>query len=126
MLQYLTYSEYTAIGGRCDIDAFNRYSVRVFGIISNETHGRISNMPCVPNAVKYAVRDLIDYYAANASTSTVTVSSRSQTTGTVSESESYIVKSAADIEADAQNIIEQYLLSETDANGTPLLYRGAR
>ncbi len=126
MLQYITYSEYTAIGGECDVDAFNRYSVRVFGIISNETHGRISNMPCVPNAVKHAARDLIDYYAANASTSTATVSSRSQTTGAVSESESYIVKSAADIEADTETILREYLESETDANGTPLLYRGAR
>ena len=40
-MQYLTYEEYTEIGGTLDLAAFNRNIDRACGIIDNATHNRI-------------------------------------------------------------------------------------
>ena len=60
------------------------------------------------------------------STSDMIVSSRSQSAGGVSESESYVTKTDVELQADIDNMISDYLMAETDDNGTPLLYRGCR
>jgi hypothetical protein len=54
-----------------------------------------------------------------------TVTSKSQSAGNVSESESYATKTADDIGNDMTDILRDYLSSETDDCGTSLLYRGA-
>ena len=121
---YLTYEEYTGMGGICDVTAFNRNIDRACGIIDNATHNRIEGMAEVPQSAKALCRDLIEYLARY-STSDMVVSSRSQSAGGVSESESYATKTADDVYGDIQNMIYDYLGAETDDNGTPLLYRGA-
>ena len=120
---YLTYEEYLNIGGICDLTAFNRFSDRAFGIVDNATHNRIEYMVEVPQRAKALCRDLVEYLARY-STSDMVVSSRSQSAGGVSESESYATKTADDVYGDIQNMIYDYLLNVTDDNGTPLLYRG--
>ena len=121
---YLTYDEYSQkLGGICDVTAFNRFSDRAFGIIDNATHNRIECMAEVPQRAKALCRDLVEYLARY-STSDMIVSSRSQSAGGVSESESYATKTADDVYGDIQNMIYDYLLNVTDDNGTPLLYRG--
>ena len=122
-MTYLTYEEYSNIGGICDLTAFNRFSDRVFGIVDNATHNRIECMADVPQRAKALCRDLVEYLARN-DTTEIAVTSRSQSAGGVSESESYATKTADDIYGDIQNMIYDYLLNVTDDTGTPLLYRG--
>ena len=122
-MTYLTYEEYSKMGGVLDLTAFNRYIDRACGIIDNSTHNRIECMAEVPQRAKALCRDLVEYLARY-STSDMVVSSRSQSAGGVSESESYATKTADDVYGDIQNMIYDYLLNETDDNGTPLLYRG--
>ena len=120
---YLTYEEYSNIGGICDLTAFNRFSDRAFGIVDNATHNRIDCMAEVPQRAKALCRDLVEYLARN-DTTEIVVTSRSQSAGGVSESESYATKTADDMYGDIQNMIYDYLLNVADDKGTPLLYRG--
>ena len=121
---YLTYEQYKEIGGALDLTAFNRFESRACGIIDNATHNRVECMAEVPQRAKALCRDLIEYLARN-DTIEIAVTSRSQSAGGVSESESYATKTADDVYGDIQNMIYDYLLNVTDDNGTPLLYRGA-
>lgn len=120
---YLTYEEYLNIGGICDLTAFNRNIDRASGVIDNATHNRIDGMAEVPQRAKVLCRDLVEYLARN-DTTEIAVTSRSQSAGGVSESESYATKTSGDIYGDIQNMVYDYLLNVTDDNGTPLLYRG--
>jgi hypothetical protein len=123
-MQYLTYEEYTEIGGTLDLTAFNRNIDRACGVIDNATHNRIDCMAEVPQRAKALCRDLVEYLARN-DTTEIAVTSRSQSAGGVSESESYATKTADDVYGDIQNILYDYLGNEKDDKGTPLLYRGA-
>ena len=122
-MQYLTYEEYTEIGGTLDLTAFNRNIDRACGVIDNATHNRIECMEEVPQRAKALCRDLVEYLARN-DTTEIVATSRSQSAGGVSESESYATKTADDVYSDIKNMIYDYLLNVTDDNGTPLLYRG--
>ena len=122
-MTYLTYEEYSSMGGVLDLTAFNRNIDRACGIIDNATHNRIECMAEIPQRAKALCRDLVEYLARY-STSDMVVSSRSQSAGGVSESESYVTKTDTELQADIDNMIVDYLMAETDDNGTPLLYRG--
>ena len=122
-MTYLTYEEYSNMGGVLDITAFNRSISKVCGIIDNATHRRIECMKTIPQSVKALCRDLVEHISAN-STNEKLVTSRSQSAGGVSESESYEIKSREEMQADIDNMIADYLTAETDDSGTPLLYRG--
>ena len=119
---YLTYEEYSEVGGILDLTAFNRNIDRACGIIDNATHNRIECMKKPPEKVKPLCRDLLEYLVQNNGVKIVT--SKSQSAGGVSESESYATKTADDMYGDIQNMLYDYLGNETDDNGTPLLYRG--
>lgn len=120
---YLTYTEYKEIGGTLDETAFNRNIDRAFGIIDNATHNRIERMAEIPQRAKTLCRDLLEYLVENNGVKIVT--SKSQSAGGVSESESYATKTVDDIYGDIQNMLYDYLGNEKTDNGTPLLYRGA-
>lgn len=122
-MRYIEYQEYLDIGGVLDSTAFNRNIDRACGIIDNATHNRVEYMAEVPQRAKALCRDLVEYLARY-STSDMVVSSRSQSAGGVSESESYVTKTDVELQADIDNMIADYLMAETDDNGTPLLYRG--
>lgn len=123
-MTYLTYEEYSnSLGGALDLTAFSRNIDRACGVIDNATHNRIECMAEVPQRAKALCRDLVEYIARY-STSDMVVSSRSQSAGGVSESESYVTKTDTELQADIDNMIADYLMAETDDNGTPLLYRG--
>ena len=123
-MTYLTYEEYSNMGGVLDLTAFNRNIDRACGIIYNATHNRIEYMAEVPQRAKALCRDLVEYLAINYTTE-IAVTSRSQSAGGVSESESYATKTADNVYGDIQNMLYDYLGNETDDNGTPLLYKGA-
>ena len=122
-MQYISYDEYQQIEGTLDLTAFNRNIVRVCGVIDTATHKRIEGMAKVPEEVIYLCRDLVEYFANTISHEKI-VTSRSQSAGPVSESESYAVKSKEDMQDDIDDMVYDYLMSVSDDKGTPLLYRG--
>lgn len=123
-MQYLTYEEYQEIGGTLDLTAFNRNIDRSCGFIDAHTFGRLHKVSTASKAVKACTRDLTEYLASNVSIGRV-VTSKSQSAGGVSESENYGQKTTDEINAEMFNIVYDYLSSELDADGVPLLYRGA-
>lgn len=123
-MRYLTYCEYKNIGGSLDETAFITTIDRACGEVDNATQRRIREMSEVPIAVKACCRDLIGYLALNQSTQNQVVASRSQSAGSVSQSESYATKTEQDVAFGCELIIKAYLVGETDDYGTPLLYKG--
>ena len=120
---YLTYDEYSAMGGICDLTAFNRNIDRACGVIDNATHNRIECMAEVPQMAKALCRDLVEYLA-NDFGSSKQISNHSQSAGGVSESESFVIRSIEERAGEIDDMVKDYLLNEVDDNGTPLLYRG--
>ena len=123
-MQYLTYEEYTEIGGTLDSTAFKRNIDRACAFIDANTQNRLQSVLEVSTKVKACVRDLVEYLANNVSSGKV-VTSKSQSAGGVSESESYATKTADDANTEMLNIVYDYLATEKDDCGTPLMYRGA-
>ena len=123
-MQYLTYEEYTEIGGTLDSTAFNRNIDRACGFVDLNTQSRLQSVLEVSRRVKACVRDLVEYLASNIASGR-TVTSKSQSAGGVSESESYATKTTDEANAEMINIVYDYLATEKDDCGTPLMYRGA-
>ena len=123
-MTYLTYEEYTEIGGTLEETAFKRNIDRACGFVDTHTFNRLQGVLSVSQGVKACVRDLVDYLAINVSSGRV-VSSKSQSAGAVSESENYATKTNDELNADMFNIVYDYLLGEKDDLGTPLMYSGA-
>lgn len=121
---YLTYDEYTRIGGTLDSAAFNRNIDRACGMIDNHTQGRLKAFAEMPPEVKPLCRDLVEYISANVVDKAVT--SRTQTAGGVSESVNYNIKTADDFFFDICGIMVDYLSQVHTKNGVPILYRGAQ
>lgn len=126
MKSYLTYEEYVVYyGGICDETTFTRNIDRACGIIDDETNGRVAKMSAMPRQVGALCRDLVEYLAKTDAPEP-TVSSKSQTAGTVSQSVTYTVKTTDEQKKEIGNLIRDYLSAVYDDNGTPLLYRGCR
>ena len=120
---YLTYEEYVEIGGNViDETAFNRNIDRACAMIDIRTQSRLEKFGDIPRIVKIVCADLVSYIANNTVDKSVT--SRSQSAGGVSESESYAAKTAEDYANDLDKIFEPLALVKTK-NGINILYRGA-
>ena len=122
-MQYLTYEEYTEIGGTLDLTAFERNIDRACAMIDIRTQSRLESFEIVPQIVKTVCADLVGYIANN-TVEKPFVSSRSQSAGGVSESESYALKTADDFANDIDRIFEPLQTVKTK-NGISVLYRGA-
>ncbi len=122
-MQYLTYEEYTEIGGTLDLTAFNRNIDRACAMIDLRTQSRIEEFENIPRIVKIVCADLVGYIATN-TVEKPFLASRSQSAGGVSESESYAIKTADDYANDLDRIFEP-LATVNTKNGISLLYRGA-
>ena len=121
-MTYLTYEEYSSVGGALDLTAFNRNIDRACAMIDNRTQSRLEGFEEIPQIVKVVCADLVDYIATNTVEKTVT--SKSQSAGGVSESESYATKTAEDYSADLDRIFEPLSVVKTK-NGISITYRGA-
>ena len=119
---YLTYDEYSTMGGICDLTDFNRNIDRACAMIDNRTQSRLECFEEIPQIVKAVCADLVDYISTNTIEKTVT--SKSQSAGGVSESESYATKTAEDYSADLDRIFEPLSIVKTK-NGVSITYRGA-
>ena len=122
-MQYLTYDEYAEIGGTLDLTAFNRNIDRACAMIDVRTQSRLETFENIPQIVKIVCADLVGYIATNSVEKPI-VTSKSQSAGGVSESESYAVKSTDDFANDLDRIIEPLGVVKTQ-NGISILYRGA-
>lgn len=123
-MQYLTYEEYTEIGGTLDLTAFKRNIDRACGFVDSHTFGRLHKSQTVSRMVKSCVRDLVEYIASNM-TNGSSITSKSQSSVGVSESESYKTKNTDEINEEMLHIVYDYLINEFDVDGVPLMYRGA-
>ena len=121
-MQYLTYEEYQEIGGTLDLTAFSRNIDRACAMIDNRTQSRLECFDEIPQIVKVVCADMVDYISTNTVDKTIT--SKSQSAGGVSESESYAVKTADDFANDLDRIFEPLGLVKTK-NGIQIDYRGA-
>lgn len=122
-MQYLTYEEYTEIGGTLDLAAFNRNIDRACAMIDIRTQDRLLCFENIPQIVKIVCADLVGYIATNTVEKPI-VSSKSQSAGGVSESESYAVKTSEDFANDLDRIFEPLRVVKT-RNGVSIMYRGA-
>jgi hypothetical protein len=120
---YLTYEEYAEIGGTLDETAFDRNIDRACAMIDIRTQSRLEKFGDIPRIVKIVCADLVSYIANNTVDKSV-VTSRSQSAGGVSGSESYATKTAEDYANDLDKIFEPLALVKT-RNGISILYRGA-
>lgn len=125
MAYYIEYGEYMSMGGVLDLVTFQRNIDHACAVIDGFTYNRVKSMSETPLKVKALCRDLIEYYATNSKVSEKNISSWSESAGPVSESVSYVAKSAEDLERDVRNLVFEYLWTVTDDNGTPILYKGA-
>lgn len=123
-MQYLTYEEYnSSLGGELSLAAFNRNIDRACAMIDNRTQSRLECFEEIPQIVKVVCADLVDYISTNTVDKPI-VTSKSQSAGGVSESESYAVKTVDDYSADLDRIFEPLTLVKTE-NGISITYRGA-
>ena len=122
-MTYLSFEEYSNMGGVLDLTAFNRNIDRACGMIDNRTQSRLECFEEIPQIVKVVCTDLVDYIATNRVDKTI-VTSKSQSAGGVSESESYATKTAEDYSADLDRIFEPLSVVKTE-NGISITYRGA-
>lgn len=123
-MTYLTYEEYLNIGGEnmLDLTAFLRNIDRACAMIDIRTQSRLECFKEIPQIVKVVCADLVEYISTNTVEKTIT--SKSQSAGGVSESESYATKTAEDYSADLDRIFEPLAAVKTK-NGISITYRGA-
>lgn len=115
---YLTYEEYKTRGGTLEDAAFSRFAFGAEQTIRRVTFGRVDQMQEIPESVKWLVFELVgtaEQAAENANLSGEKVGEWSK---------SYEVVTEADRQAKTNALIRNYLASETDDNGIPLLYLG--
>lgn len=125
--QYLTYQEYTSLGGTLDQTSFNLLEFEARQIIDKYTFGRLKELITQNQEVKLCVYKLIglgNSYKA----------SESQNKGVASEntdgySISYIQTTNDTILAkneEYKNVVRDYLVDCKLDDGTPYLYCGAK
>lgn len=127
---YLEQAEYLSMGGSIqasDAAKYARLEAKARHAVDQATHGRVRDEAPVRESVRMCVFELIEQmfaYEASAGLSGQEVASMSNDGVSVS----YAVPSGSDASAAkfarTGATIRQWLLSETDASGTPLLYAG--
>jgi len=119
-MAYLTYDEYKAMGGTLDAVAFSLQEFRARQLIDQLTHNRISDETPVREAVKHAVRTLVDAQAASDAHDGREITSETNDGVSVS----YAVTGPGGAYARRVDIVCEYLANEITAAGVPLLYAG--
>lgn len=121
---YITYDEYTQMGGTAAEAAFPRLEYMARKRIDQYTQSRVKAMQEVPEAVKRCAVELVN---AMKTTDPTKTASEAALTGFSNDgySESYgEALTAETYESNLYEIIRVMLSGECDDNGTPLLYLG--
>ncbi len=115
-MNYITFEEYTKMGGDLDEAAFLKYGFEAEMQIKSATFDRIKTPS---EAVKRCVVRLIDIISTN-DTGKEKVSSFSHD----GLSQSFHISSSDEVKKQIYYIINTYLENEDSEDGTPLLYCG--
>ena len=133
---YLTYAEYTAMGGTLDETTFNDYCFEACAKVNWYTFNRLKNDTVIPEEVKrcvYKLIKLIEDMNKAAAIDGTGENSAGMVAGIASQSNdgvsiSYNTLSAKDMlesaQAQVETTIEQYLTYVTNELGKKVLYRG--
>ena len=116
---YITHEEYKRFGGVLDKAAFNIYVYDAEQEIRAQTHNRIDRIAKPSETVKRCIARITDI-KGKADVSADKISSFSHD----GLSKSYTNHASEDYIKAVNDIIYNYLIHETDDDGTPLLYRG--
>lgn len=121
---YLDYETYVSMGGTVDSAAFPRLEYMAEKRIDRYTQGRVKAMEAVPEAVQRCMVEVIGVMSKSDPTKTASTAPLSGFSND-GYSESYAEPMTADgLEANLYGLILDYLSTETDDNGTPLLWLG--
>ena len=121
---YLDYADYKGLGGAAEEAAFTRLEYMAEKKIDRYTQGRVKAMGEVPEAVQRCMVEIINAMSVADPTKTA---SEVPLSGFSNDgySESYAEPMTADrLESNLHGLIVDYLSTETDDNGTPLLWLG--
>ena len=112
---YLTYSDYTALGGTLPDTAFLHAEKRAEALIDRMTQGRLRDENPVREIVKELVFELIrtGYRAEGTDIRSVSNDGYTVSYGTQQE-----------LSRQSAGLVRDYLAEETAADGVPLLYAG--
>lgn len=116
---YLSYSEYTAMGGTITEAAYTRFEFKARKSIDYYTFNRLVSLTERPEAVRMCMFELIN-----------TIEQSDGATGAMSSerigdySVSYASNSTDIVNTALSDCINEYLANEKLAGGTPLLYMG--
>ena len=123
---YLTYTEYTGMGGGAPESAFARLEAKARAYITAATFGRIAGEDPVRESVKFCTFDLIE--AMNAADHAAAIAAgreiASMSNDGMSVSCATSGGSARTTSAGYAAVVRSWLSTETTADGTPLLYAG--
>lgn len=122
----LDYETYESMGGSANSAAFARLEAKAAHIVHRATHGRIRGETPVREAVKMCVYELIE--SMNAAEQETGMSGREIVSMSNDGVSVTYAQGAGDGNINRQSrltgILSEWLIDETDANGTPLLYAG--
>ena len=121
---YLDYETYVSMGGTADNAAFPRLEYMAEKRIDRYTQGRVKAMEAIPEAVQRCMAELVNGMAAADPTRTASTAPLSGFSND-GYSESYAgPMTAGSLEASLYGLILDYLSTQADDNGTPLLWLG--
>lgn len=116
---YLTYAEYTGMGGTITEAAYARFEFKARKNIDYYTFNRLANLTEQSESVKMCMYELIGIVQQ---TSSITSAVSSEHIGDYSVS--YASNSADIVQSELSGVIESYLAGKKTADGVPLLYMG--
>lgn len=111
---YLTYDEYTEMGGSLTEAAFCINLRRAEAEINKHTYRRLIDADTIPDEVKSCIWELIEVYHKKSK----------QVAGSVSNDGVSVSYEAIDVAKETDSIIKRYLMHLSDSEGVPLLYMG--
>lgn len=122
---YLTYAEYTAMGGTISQAAYNRLEFKARKIIDQHTYGRLMALETQSESVKMAMFELVGLVQKSDVTSADSKQISSESVGDVSTSYAAVtIASFEQLKAESLDVIGSHLSDEKLEDGTPLLYMG--
>lgn len=130
---YLTYAEYTAMGGTLDETTFNDLEFEAESLVNWYTFSRLAEDTQIPSEVKRLIKYLINLIATQNEGLTGLQSGNNASPLVASQSNdgvsiSYAVLSASErmeaLKEQEESAIKKYLQGVTNKAGRKLLYRG--
>ena len=121
---YLDFATYKSMGGSAEETAFPRLEYLAEKKIDRYTQGRVKAMEAVPEAVQRCMVEIINAMSA---ADPAKMAAEAPLSGFSNDgySESYAEPVTAErLEANLYGLILDYLSTETDDSGTPLLWLG--